>query len=164
LDLGGIGKGWTVDRVAKSFGSFQSYAVDAGGDLYAAGTQADGSPWTVGVEDPFRPGSDIMTLAVRERAVATSTVARRRWNLAGQVQHHLIDPRTGYPTDSGVASVTTVAGSVAQAEVLAKAALLLGPEAGGRFLGGFPGTEWVMVTTSGDVYQSPRLKEASHAA
>ncbi len=164
LDLGGIGKGWTVDRVARSLCAFHSYAIDAGGDLYAAGAQADGSPWTVGVEDPFRPDRDLMVLTVRDRALATSTVGRRRWSLAGQVRHHLIDPRTGRPADSGVASVTVIAGSVALAEVLAKSALVLGPEAGRGLLSEFPGTEWVMVATSGNLYRSPRLMGASHAA
>jgi thiamine biosynthesis lipoprotein len=132
IDLGGIGKGWTVDRACallREWG-FRYFAVDAGGDLYAAGVTGDGFPWTVGVSDPADPDRDIAVLTLDGQAVATSTTARRRWVAGGEVRHHLIDPRTRHPAASGVASATVVAETVARAETLAKAALVLGPEAG----------------------------------
>ncbi|MEA2641649.1 MAG: FAD:protein transferase [Chloroflexota bacterium] len=149
LDLGGIGKGWTVDRAAERLAPFGSFAVDAGGDMSAGDSDRDGGPWTVGVENPLDPGQDLLELAVRDRAVATSTVARRRWQQAGAARHHLIDPRTGQPSDSGVLSVTVVADSVARAEVLAKAALILGPEDGRRLLDAQPDVEGLLVLENG---------------
>ena len=164
LDLGGIGKGWAVDQAVEALRPFGSFAVDAGGDLYAAGTQADGSPWTVGVEDPRDAERDLLVLAVRDRAVATSSVARRRWRQGGQERHHLIDPRTGLPAESGVLSVTVVAGTVARAEVIAKVALLLGPDEGWRFLDGQPDTSGLLVLADGQVELSAGLGEARHVA
>lgn len=136
LDLGGIAKGWTVDQAARLLAGlgFRSFAVDAGGDLYAAGRQADGAPWLVGVEDPRAPERDLLVLQIEDCAVATSSICRRRWMLHGKAYHHLIDPRTGEPARSGVLSATVLAPMVARAEVLAKAALLLGPNEGLRFL------------------------------
>jgi thiamine biosynthesis lipoprotein len=136
IDLGGIGKGWTVDEACARLrgGGFRDFALDAGGDLYAAGRQGDGEPWTVGVADPDRPEQDLAVLAVDGRAVATSTTARRRWRIEGEARHHLIDPRTRRPAASGIVSATVVAESVARAEVLAKAALILGPEEGRALL------------------------------
>jgi len=145
LDLGGIGKGWAVDRAAETLRRFRSFAIDAGGDIYASGHQADGTLWTIGVENPHDPTFSLLVLAVRDRAVATSTTARRRWQKNGRTQHHLIDPRTGEPSQSGVVAATVVADSVARAETLAKVALLLGPLAGLSILNAQPGVEGLLV-------------------
>ena len=164
IDLGGIGKGWTVDRAAEKLRAFGNFAVDAGGDLYAAGVQADGTPWTVGVEDPRNRDRDLLVLAVRDRAVATSTVARRRWWRDGRERHHLIDPRTGQPSRSGVVSVTVVADSVARAEILTKAALILGPEEGLRFLDRQPGVAGLLVLDDGRSLCTAGFHEVQYGA
>ncbi len=130
LDLGGIAKGWTVDRAAERLVAFRDFAVDAGGDLHAGGTRADGSRWPVGVADPDMPDRDLLTLTVRDEAVATSSVARRHWKGG----HHLIDPRDGRPSRSEVVQATVIADTVATAETLAKAALLAGERDGLRLI------------------------------
>jgi thiamine biosynthesis lipoprotein len=154
LDLGGIGKGWTLDRAAERLRGFDGFAVDAGGDLVLGGAQANGSAWTVGVQDPIAPGRDLLQLSLGACAVATSTVARRRWLRGGRVQHHLIDPRTGLPSQSGALAATVVAESAARAETLAKAAVLLGPSAGVRFLDGQVGVRGLVVLDGGFVQYS----------
>ncbi len=164
LDLGGIGKGWAVDRAVDLLRVFPGFAVDAGGDLYAGGVQADDAPWTIGVEDPSDPGRDLLVLAVRDRAVATSTTARRRWRSGGAERHHLIDPRTGLPSESGVAAATVVADSTTRAEVLAKAALLLGPQAGLELLNDRPESEGLLVLADGLVAFSNGFLEAQHVS
>lgn len=164
IDLGGIGKGWTVDRAVDLLRHFGDFAVDAGGDLYVGGTLWDGGPWTVGVQDPFFLDRDLLTLVARDRAVATSTIMRRRWNLDGNPQHHLIDPRTGRPSESGVVSATVLADSVASAEILAKVALLMGPDAGKRFLEQRGSLDWVLVRTDGVVERSAGIEEELHEA
>jgi thiamine biosynthesis lipoprotein len=146
LDLGGIGKGWTVDLAARSLERFSGYAVDAGGDMYLGGRSAEGRPWTVGVEDPARPGQQLTILDLTDRAVATSTIARRRWRAGGAWQHHLIDPHTGRPTDSGVVSATVVGATAARSEVLAKVALLRGAEDGRQFLAAQPDVAGLLVS------------------
>ena len=163
LDLGGIGKGWAVDLSARLLSPFRSHAIDAGGDMYLAGVQADGSPWTVGVQDPSHSEEDLLVIAVSDRAVATSSVSRRRWINHGKEQHHLIDPRTGRPAKNGVLAVTVVADSVARAEVLAKAGLLLGPVLGPDFLARESGIEWIMVHAGGQVEKSGDLVEVQYA-
>jgi thiamine biosynthesis lipoprotein len=86
--------------------------------------------WLIGIEDPLALGNDLLVLRVRDRAVATSTTMRRRWMTSdGNFAHHLIDPRTGLPSESDLASVTVVGSSVAEAEVQAKVLLLLGRRA-----------------------------------
>jgi FAD:protein FMN transferase len=164
LDLGGVGKGWTVDRAALMLRRFENYVVDAGGDIYASGAQDDGTSWTVGVQDPSDPDRDLAVLEVRGQAVVTSTTSRRRWTHNGKEQHHIIDPRTGHPANTGVVSITVVANSAARAETLAKAALLLGPRQGVDFLQK-RGVEGVLVLDEGRLEFTPTLrKEMEHAS
>ncbi|HTE85611.1 MAG TPA: FAD:protein FMN transferase [Dehalococcoidia bacterium] len=157
IDLGGIGKGLTLDRSAALLGRFRDFAIDAGGDMVLAGTQADGSRWGVGVQDPTSPSCDLTRLECTDCAVATSTIARRHWLKGSRPQHHLIDPRTGLPSESGAVATTVIARSAAQAETLAKAALLLGPSAGIRFLDGQPNVEGLVVLEGGYVQRSAGL-------
>jgi FAD:protein FMN transferase len=121
IDLGGIAKGWLADRAVERIGpnSLANFA----GDLRARGEGPDGDGWPVG----FGP----TTVLLKDTGAATSGTRGRRW---GERSHHLIDPRTGLPADSDLAEVSVIAPTGADAEVLAKTALLLGREAGGRFL------------------------------
>lgn len=114
LDLGGIAKGWMADRLCELMGP--NAVVNLGGDLRASGPGPRGDGWPVGVAS--------VTLMLRDQGAATSSVRRRRWEGA----HHLIDPRTGLPAETGVEEVSVVTACAFDAEVVAKTALLLGPE------------------------------------
>jgi len=113
IDLGGIAKGWMADRLCEVIGP--NAVVNLGGDLRAVGAGPQGHGWPVGVAG--------VTLLLRDQGAATSSVRRRRWGGA----HHLIDPRSGLPADTGLEEVSVVAASGFEAEVVAKTALLVGP-------------------------------------
>jgi len=137
LDLGGIGKGAIADAVvAAMLASGASGAcVDLGGDVAVAGTPPDGEPaWGVAVADPTAPedgdAPPLVQLTLIEGAVATSATTQRRWHGPLGDAHHLIDPRTGRPASTDVVSATVLAASARDAEVLAKAAVLAGMDAG----------------------------------
>lgn len=127
LDLGGIGKGYAVDRVAEQLAMHGSCLVNAGGDLAVRG-----GAWPVGVTDEI-------TLELTRGAMATSGRDRRRWLSDGEERHHLIDPASGRPAESEYLSVTVVGETAVEAEVLAKVA----------FLGGEVEAPRVLVTTDG---------------
>lgn len=114
LDLGGIAKGYAVDRACAVLAAVGPCLVDAGGDIAASGT------WAVGVEDG-------PTLELTDCAVATSGRDRRRWRCATHEAHHLIDPATGLPARTETLRATVVAPSAVEAEILAKAAFLGAP-------------------------------------
>ncbi len=158
LDLGGIGKGWAVDRAARRLQEFRGYAVDAGGDMMVGGCRADGSAWTVGVADPLKPDHDLMVLELDRGAVCTSSTTRRRWSAGGESRHHLIDPRTGQPSQSGIAAATVTADSAARAETITKAAIMLGPKAGLKFIERQSGVEGVLVLSNGTLRMSRKFK------
>ena len=134
VDLGGIAKGYAVDQAVQLLAPTGEFLVDAGGDIYASGAGPDGTGWLVGVADPFRDDVDLTVLRIRDQALATSTVVRRRWQRGDRWLHHLIDPRTGAPVESDAVSVSVVAPSAVDADVFAKVALLMGCAEGGRFL------------------------------
>lgn len=114
IDLGGIAKGWMADRLRELLGP--NALANLGGDLSAGGQGPAGSGWPVGLAG--------VTVLLRDQGAATSSVRRRRW---GEL-HHLIDPRTGMPAQTGLEEVSVVAASGVEAEVVAKTALLVGPE------------------------------------
>jgi thiamine biosynthesis lipoprotein len=134
IDLGGIGKGFTVDAAADLLRPGGNALVDAGGDIRAFGGGPDGDGWLIGVSDPLQPARLLDQVWLQDAALATSTTAARRWLRGGTLQHHIIDPRTGAPAESDAVSVTVLAASAVEAEVLAKAALVLGHGAGRALL------------------------------
>jgi thiamine biosynthesis lipoprotein len=124
LDFGGIAKGWTVDLAAHAaVGQGLRWAiVNAGGDLRIAGLPP-ASGLEIGIDDPELPGEELTRVRVQRGALATSSVTARAW---GPGRHHLIDPRTGKPSDTGVLQATVWAETCAEAEVRSKWALLTG--------------------------------------
>jgi thiamine biosynthesis lipoprotein len=135
LDLGGIGKGRAADLVARALrgAGARGVLVDLGGDVRVEGETPRAEGWLIEVDDHLGTG-ETGRLSIASGAVATSTRLRRAWTRGGRPLHHLIDPRTGEPASTGLASVTVVAGSACRAEVLAKAAFVAGPDEGADLL------------------------------
>jgi thiamine biosynthesis lipoprotein len=149
LDLGGVAKGWTVDRAADWLVGAGPFLINAGGDLYAYASPPDREGWSIGIINPWEPSQDIARVQVCQRAVATSTISRRQWQRGGRLMHHLIDPRSGQPAETNVVSVTVIAHRVAVAEVFAKTALILGAQGGRKWLNQLAGIEGLLVRSDG---------------
>jgi thiamine biosynthesis lipoprotein len=131
LDLGGIGKGAAADLVVDELlrAGAEAVCVDLGGDVRVAGPGPVGGVWEIAFDgEPLTHRFGRLRLA--GGAVATSTIGKRRWRNGDDEVHHLLDPRTGRPADSGAHTVTVVTGEAWWAEVLAKAALVDGVNAG----------------------------------
>ena len=134
IDLGGIGKGYAVDAAAHVLMPARDFLINAGGDIFASGNSSEGAGWPVAVSDPFDEECDLDVVVLHDEAVATSTIARRRWERGGKWHTHLIDPRSGLSVENDVVSVTVIAPTAIEADVYAKTALLLGVTDGARFL------------------------------
>jgi len=159
IDLGGFLKGRTVDRAAAAAPAIAM--IDAGGDAMLRGDGPDGDGWLVDVEDPHDPRCVLVTLRIRDRAVATSADNRRCWRSGHGVAHHLIDPRSGAPAISDLAQVTVVAASAEQADVLAKVAFLRGAAGARELLCRPPANGGVLVSRGGDVELVGELEVAN---
>ena len=134
LDLSAIGKGHGVDRVAARLDGLgcSSYLLDIGGEVRTLGQGPKGGPWRIGV-DPPDGGPPQWVLRLSGQSAATSGDYRNFRLLGGRRLSHTIDPRTGKPVGHALASVTVVAASAAQADGLATAIQVLGPDAGWHF-------------------------------
>jgi thiamine biosynthesis lipoprotein len=155
IDLGGIAKGYAVDRaiaVLREHG-IASAAVNAGGDMYLLGQRPE-RPWRVGIQQPRQKDAVLETVQVSDRAVVTSGDYERFFEQDGQRYHHIFDPQSGFPARS-CQSVTIIADSVALGDALATALFVLGPQEGLRLLDQYPGAEALIVAADGSLHASP---------
>jgi thiamine biosynthesis lipoprotein len=136
VDLGGIAKGWGVDRAASVLRShgIGDALVNVGGDLVALGRSEDGDPWSVGVRDPQQPHRLAGRFDLEDAAAATSGDYARGFDHGGRRYHHLLDPRTAAPRTSDTHAVTVVADDCLTADAAATAAFGLDREAAKRLL------------------------------
>lgn len=160
LDLGGIAKGYIIDRgmdlLTRS--GFSHALINAGGDVGIAGPKADGSPWRVGIRHP-REGDLIAVIPLDRRgAVVTSGDYERFFEADGVRYHHILDPGTGSPARALV-SVTVVAPTAVQADALSTALFVLGPQRALDLVESLPGVEAVLITPQGELLISSGLQD-----
>jgi len=131
LDLGGIAKGYAVDMAVAALREkgCKNALVDIGGDIAVLGSRKDGTPWRIGVQNPFGEGHKETILHIQDTAVATSGDYARYYTIDGERFSHIIDPRTGIPVRN-VPSVTLIAEAALEADALATAVNVLGAEGG----------------------------------
>ena len=131
VDGGGIVKGLCADLLAATFDQHDGFLVDCEGDLRIGGTA--GRERVVEVTAPF-DGSVLHEFAITDAGIATSGITKRSWLDRGRPAHHILDPATGQPAYTGVVQATALAPTALEAEALAKAALLSGPDRSAEWL------------------------------
>ena len=114
IDLGGIAKGYTADKIVKVLQEYEvpRANISLGGNVLAWGDRPGGTPWRVGIQDPARANEQNAfagVLNLTDSFAVTSGGYQRYFEENGKRYHHIIDPATGYPADSGLTSVTVVA-------------------------------------------------------
>ena len=159
LDLGAVAKGLAIDMAARELEPFSNFAIDAGGDLYLGGCNADGKPWSVGIRHPRDEHDLIETLRVSDVAVCTSGDYERK-SPSGHAGHHIVDPRTG-ASATAAASVTVLASSAMVADALATAAFVLGPADGLQLLE-CHGADGLIVTPALERFTTPGMCSDYH--
>jgi thiamine biosynthesis lipoprotein len=160
VHLGGIGKGYAVDRAVAMLrrAGLRDFLIQAGGDLYAAGMK-DGRPWRLGINDPRGPsGRSFATVDLSDGTFSTSGDYARSFVKDGVRYHHILDPATGQPA-RGCRSVTVVADSPLVADGLSTGVFILGPEEGMALVEKLPDVEAVIVTAKNEVLVSSGLKD-----
>lgn len=159
LDFGGIAKGWAAHQAMRRLKAEGPALVNAGGDIAISGPRTDGSPWQIGVTNPFDRREELETLFVKAYGIATSGKDRRRWTRNGTLQHHIIDPATSQPAETDLLTVTVVAPDVMQAEAAAKAAFILGSRVGLEWIDVRPGLAAVFILDNGQVLYSHKMEK-----
>ena len=144
IDLGGIAKGYIADAVKGYLADrgVESAILSFGGNIVAIGLKPDGSAWKVGIQDIDRPTGEYMLVAEnRGGSTVTSGIYERGFELDGQYYHHILDPKTGWPVQNELASVTIFSDSSMWGDALATAAFALGTERGVELIESLDGIE-----------------------
>lgn len=161
LDLGAVAKGHTGDRVAALLkeNGVSSALINLGGNVQAVGKKADGSPWRIGVRSPFSE-ENIGVLEVEDCAVVTSGGYQNYFvGEDGQVYWHILDPKTGYPARTGLASVTIVAEDGEYCDALSTALFVMGLDDALDYWRTHQDFEALLVTEDGKLYLTPGLSQ-----
>ncbi|MBF0397039.1 MAG: FAD:protein FMN transferase, partial [Desulfobacterales bacterium] len=151
IDLASIAKGYAVDAVSSLIikeTKSNDFLVEIGGEVFASGFRKDGKKWRVGINTPDNNASydsvyKIVTL--HDMAMATSGNYRNFFELDGKKYTHIIDPKTGYPIDNGVVSVSVIAKNCTLADGLATGIMVLGYEKGIALVNGLKDIECLIV-------------------
>ncbi len=149
LDLGGIAKGYAVDRaiaVLKQEG-IESALVNAGGDIYALGGRDKDKKWQIAVQRPRKKDTILTVLEIEDRAVVTSGDYQKYIEIDGRRYSHIINPKSGYPCSEVPASVTVLTEDCVSADALATALFVLGPQEGIGLVNQLENTEAIVVSS-----------------
>lgn len=158
IDLGGIAKGYAVDRafeLLKTLG-YKNLIVNAGGDLKAGGFKSD-QPWSIGIQDPRASRKIMAKIPLSDMAMATSGDYEKFFIHQGKRYHHILSPRDGFPSE-GCQSVTVLGKEGIMADGLATAVFILGPEKGFSLCQKLEGVECMIVGKEGKIILSIGLK------
>ncbi|MCD6184909.1 MAG: FAD:protein FMN transferase [Deltaproteobacteria bacterium] len=155
LDLASIAKGYGVDQIAqliKKYG-ISNFIVEIGGEVYASGFKENGQNWQVGINNPEKNAGFekvYKKLSLQNRALATSGDYRQFFEINGIRYSHVIDPRTGYPVNNGVVSVSILADKCVLADGLATAVMVMGWKQGLALVNSLDGVECLIITREKD--------------
>lgn len=172
LDLGGIAKGYAADEVKRVLceNGVTDAIVSLGGNIIALGSDKSrgSTPWLIGIANPRVSGELIATVEVSDKFVVTSGDYERFFVLDGVRYHHIIDPDTGRPAQSGIISATIIADNSALADAISTAAFVLGEEKALTLINSLDGVEAVLITDEMEIVQSNgmekyNLKETKNA-
>jgi thiamine biosynthesis lipoprotein len=162
VDLGAIAKGYAADEVAEILkeNGVQHAIINLGGNVLTIGGNMKGSPWRIGIQDPFNPRGEFMgIITIEDKTVVTSGTYERYFEQDGKRYHHILDPRTGYPAENEVASVSIITNKSMDGDGNSTSVLLLGLEEGMKFVESQEGVDAIFVTYDKKVYITSGLKD-----
>lgn len=164
VDLGGIAKGWAVDRSIEKLQAcgIQQAIVSAGGDSRIIGDR-QGRPWMIGIKDPRNPTSSAVVIPLSDTAISTSGDYERYFIERGKRYHHILNPRTGKPADA-CRSVSILAPTATMTDGLTKPVFILGPKKGLELIEKIPGVDAIIIDKDGKLFYSTGLIPPGTAA
>lgn len=155
LDFGAIAKGYIADRTAEYLRSegVASAIIDLGGNILTIGNRPDGKPFQIGIQKPFSDrGSELIgSVPASSLSVVTAGIYERYFEYNGTIYHHILDPKTGYPVQNELASVTILSQSSLAGDALSTICMIEGYEAASKRIESLPDTEAIFVFRDGTV-------------
>lgn len=162
IDFGGIAKGYTSDRVMEILkeNGIDSAMISLGGNVHVLGSKTDGSSWKIGIQNPDKEQGEVAgVLEIEDKAAITSGGYERYFEEDGKKYHHIINPFTGYPAESGLKSVTIVSNDGTLADGLSTALYVMGAgEASDYWRENSEKFDMVLIDNEGKIYVSEGIK------
>lgn len=156
IDLGAIAKGYIADQV-KTYLKKQGIKhaiINLGGNVDVIGTKPDGSKYNIGIQKPFdESGEAITSVQLKDQTVVTSGIYERYFKKNGKLYHHILDPRTGYPCENNLYSVSIITDSSTKADALSTTCFLLGYEKGMELIQSMDGVKAIFITDDEKVHK-----------
>lgn len=163
IDLGGIAKGYAADKVVQYLEGqkIEGAIVNLGGNIYTLGTKDGKTKFNIGIQDPTKPrGNAIGSITTTNRSVVTSGIYERYIEKDGKIYHHILSPKTGYPVENNLSSVTIISDNSMNCDALSTTAFSLGLEKGLKLIEETPNTEAIFITKDKQIYTTPGLKDS----
>ncbi|MBR2213298.1 MAG: FAD:protein FMN transferase [Eubacterium sp.] len=160
IDLGAIAKGNVTDKMVEllKYMKVKSAIIDMGGNIYAIGSK-DGKPFNVGIHKPFSNGELSATVKIKDSAVITAGIDKRYKKRNGKIYPHIIDPKTGYPIDNDLNSVTVISKNATAADALSTGFMVMRLEKGLKLANKTKEIEAVFIDKDNKLHLTDGLKQ-----
>ena len=162
IDLGAIAKGYAADQVKDILlkNNIKNAIIDLGGNIYALGNKQDGNLWNIGIQDPFKKcGEYLGIISVQNKSIVTSGNYERYFIKEGKRYHHIIDPKTGSPSEAGIISVTVISKYSIDADALATCIYVMGAKKGLKLIESIKDIEVIVITNDKKIYVTLGIKD-----
>ncbi|PRR78129.1 Thiamine biosynthesis lipoprotein ApbE precursor [Clostridium liquoris] len=162
IDLGGIAKGYTADRVKEVLVNegIKTAFINLGGNIVTLGNKPDGSLWNIGVQDPLQTRGEYFGIVkVSHKSIVSSGNYERYFMKNGKRYHHILDTKTGYPSDNGIIATTIISDKSIDGDALSTTAFVLGLDKGMKLIESLKGVEAIFITKDKKVYTTSGLKD-----
>ena len=158
LDFGGIAKGYATDVIAKGLKerNVKKFILDLGGNIYG---YSEGKPLNIGIQNPYGQRGDVLlTLEINDSAVVSSGAYERNFKVGDKVYHHILDPKTGYPAETGISQVTVVGKNSALCDAYSTGIFVMGREKAEKLYENSDDFEYIIVEND-TIFISKNLKD-----
>lgn len=162
IDVGGIAKGYAADEVKKIFlkNHIKSAIIDLGGNIFVMESKENNEPWKVGIQNPFEPrGKYVGIISVKDKSIVTSGNYERYFEEAGKKFHHIIDPRTGYPSESRIISATIISDKSIDGDGLSTGVYIIGLDKAFKLIESLSGIDAIFITDDKKIYSTSGIKD-----
>lgn len=162
LDLGAIAKGYITDVISDILiaEGVTKAIIDLGGNIFALGEKSKDENWKIGIQHPFENrGSPLGTINISNKSIVTSGIYERYLEINNTRYHHILNPKTGYPYDNNLASVTIVSSKSIDGDALSTSTFGMGISDGLNLIESLDGIEGIFVTKSKEIFLSKGLKD-----
>jgi len=157
IDLGAIAKGYIADKLKDYLldNGVTSALINLGGNILCVGNKPNDTAFNIGVKKPFsESGESLVTLKITDKSIVSSGTYERCFTKDGHFYHHILDPRTGYPYDNQLTSVTIISDSSVQGDCLSTTCFTLGLDKGLKLVESLDGIEAIFVTSDNQIHYS----------